>query len=440
MKYFRLVFLALWLAACSGVGPATQTPQNRDGTASPGAVGPNATFLPTALLKTEVPTLAVTPTSSVSTMLHLWLPPELDPLGGTPAGKVLKARLTEFLNRQPGVGIDIRIKTANNNPGGMYNSLATASAAAPAALPDLVALPYEMLHPLALKGLLRPLEGLTDVMNDADWYGYARQLAFVQNSIYGLPFAGDVMVLAYRPMTIKTPPADWPALLKNTSPLAFAAADPKALCTLALYQGRGGAIQDGEGRASLQIEPLTQVLTFYQEAGKANLLPDWLTQVMDDQQVWEAFRANRADLMVTWFSRYLANGQADIAVAALPIADGAAFTLATGWVWALATPDPESQVLSIRLAEFLTDSSFLADFTEALGYLPPRPSSLVSWSNPTQRALIGPVALSARLYPPPEILTNLGNILKEATLQIINKQADPESAARQAVQKLSATP
>jgi ABC-type glycerol-3-phosphate transport system substrate-binding protein len=119
---------------------------------------------------------------------------------------------------------------------------------------------------------------------------------------------------------------------------------------------------------------------------------------------------------------------------------GEPFTLATGWVWALGNTHSSHHELSTRLAEFLTESSFLARWTQAAGYLPPRPSALDGWPNVegfSWQAQLQPILQSARLYPPVEVLTELGPVLQQATLQVLTGQATPEDAARFAIEKLS---
>jgi len=85
------------------------------------------------------PASSPTPASDANHLI-LWLPPEFDPHSGTPAGDLLNERLDAFINAHPGLTIEVRIK-AVNGPGGLLDSLATTSAAAPAAIPSLVALP-----------------------------------------------------------------------------------------------------------------------------------------------------------------------------------------------------------------------------------------------------------------------------------------------------------
>jgi ABC-type glycerol-3-phosphate transport system substrate-binding protein len=422
-KHYRwfAVFLLLLTASCTEIPGAQPTPTHES--------TPTATSLPE-------PTLAATSKPSGPLTINLWLPPEFDPESGTPAGDILKARLKEFTDRRTNTRVLVRIKTPEG-PGGMLDSLTTANAAAPLAIPDLVALPRPDLEVAALKGLLRPFDNLVETADDPDWFPFARQMARLQNSTYGIPFAGDAQMLVYDPVTIPAPPRTLSDTLNAPGPLAFAAADPQALFTLAQYQANGGAILDAQERPWLDIAPLTEVLTYYQSAAAADLIPVWVTQLENDDQVWEAFNDGNAEMIITWISNHLKEVQADSAAAPMPTTSGKPFSLATGWVWALASPEPEHQAISVELAQWLSGSDFLARWTAALGYLPPRPSALASWQMGPQRALAGEIAANAQLIPSSDVLNSLSPLLEKATLDILKRQTDAATAAQQAANSLT---
>jgi len=219
--------------------------------------------------------------------------------------------------------------------------------------------------------------------------------------------------------------------------LAFPAADPQALFTLALYQAASGAIQDQQERPYLDEVVLNQVLKFFHEGAVREMTPFWLTQFQSDVQAWQAFADGRANMVVTWASRYLTNPPADAAAAPLPTLDGARFTLGTGWVWALATPNPENQKLSAQLALYLTESGFLAAWTAESGFLPPRISALEAWDDPKLQSLARSIVLSAQLLPSTDVTASLALPLERATVQVLKQESDPATAARQAVGSLA---
>ena len=428
MKPYLLVLLLLSLICSACAGPlvpgktpapeASPTPENK------------ATL-------TALPTVETTRSPERPTTLRIWLPPQFDPADGSSAGDLLQSRLVEFSGLHHGVRIEARVK-ALNGPGGLLDSLSAANAAAPLAMPDLILLPRALLETAALKGLLYPVDGLATTLNEDDWFAYAQQLARLQNSTFGLPFAGDSLVLLYRPIDIDPPPKDWPTALTLSQPMIFPAANDQALFTLAQYLATGASIQDAEGRPVLDSSTLQEVLTFYQEAETTGLMPFWLTQFATDDQAWEAYTENQSNMIVTWTSRYLRDLPGDTSATAIPTLAGETFTLADGWVWALSTPQSERQALGVALAEFLTGGDFLARWTAAAGYLPPRASALAGWSNTTLRRLVNLVVPSAQIFPANDMLAVIGPALQKATVEVLKEQTDPKTAAQQALDSLAA--
>jgi ABC-type glycerol-3-phosphate transport system substrate-binding protein len=368
--------------------------------------------------------------------VRIWVPPQFLPGDDTRAGSLLQDRLDEFAQRRSGVRIEVRAK-AVSGPGGLLDSLTSANAAATLALPDLILLPRAELETAALKGLLYPLDGLTASLENDDWYPFAQQLAHLQDTTFGLPFAGDCLVLLYRPAEIEAPSGDWEAVLELQQPLIFPAADEQALFTLAQYLATGAPIQDDEGRPVLDTQSLTDVLTFYQTAESAEIMPFWITQFGTDEQAWEAYHENRANLVVTWITRYLSQLPGDTAAAPIPVPAGSKFTLANGWVWALSSPQVERHPLSVELVEFLTQELFLSEWTASAGYLPPRASALARWSNPASRDLVEGIVQNAQALPPTDVLAILSPILHKATIEVLKEQTNPAAAAQEASESLS---
>jgi multiple sugar transport system substrate-binding protein len=429
-----ILLLVFSLAGCDALGqlggtalPATPTSQSQ-GT-------PGAESTPPPVLPSETEPAPQLP--GIIT-LHVWVPPEFDPNAATPAGDLLKARLEAFTAQNPGVSIDVRLK-AVDGAGGLLESLVTASSAAPLALPDLVALPRPLLESAALKGLIYPYDLLNLSLDSQGWFEYARQMGYLQTTLFGLPFAGDALVLAHRPDVLSAP-HDWQALLSSNQVLVFPAADPKAYVTLALYLGQGGTLQDEQGRPVLTESALLSVMEYYYQAAAMNLMPFWLTQLETDDQAWAAFTADQHPMLITWLSHYLAEqrtASVNLELTFLPTADATHFTLATGWSWALASTDPVRRELSTRLAEFLVDEAFLATWTQAAGYLPPRPGALAQWTDSTSRDVLEQIARSAQLVPPTELLVNLGPLLEQAAVDVLKAESTPIFVVQTALEQLN---
>ena len=411
-----------------GMAPtATQPPQPTASRTLPGAA-PN----PSTPSDPGASPSPMATRSSGPPVLTLWVPPEFDPDAGTLAGDLLHARLEEFSRLNNNVEVRVRVKSTSG-PGGLLESLTASAAAAPLAMPSVVALPRTDLETAALKGLIYPLDGSSTVIDEQDWYDYARALAMVQGATFALPFAGDSLVIAYRPSRVVAAPADWETVYRLGQPMAFPAGDMQSLFVLSLYQSVGGIVEDAQRRPTLQPEVLSRVLQVIADGEQRGIFPYWLSQYETPAQVWQAYQDGRINALVTWSSAFLGTLPPDTAAVPIPALDDTPMSLATGWGWAIADPLPERRVLSIRLAEFLADGQFLARWTEAAGYMPTRPSSLAAWSNQSLKTLLSPIAVSAQARPSVDQLVGLGPVLKEATLKVMKRESDPTQAAQLAV-------
>lgn len=396
---------------------------------------PTPTLVPTTPTPKPIEVATSTPQPTVPDVLTLWLPPEFDPAGGSPAAAILDNRLLDF-TAETGIEVEVRLKAASG-PGSTLEALTAAASAAPQALPGVTALSRPDLENAAIKGLIYPLDGASTLIDDPDWYDYARQLAMVQGVTFGLPFAGDSLVVIYRPALVIEPPVTWEAILRLGQPVAFSAGSSQNMLTIALYRSHGGLIEDAQRRPSIDSGTLAEVLGLYSTAAQSAIFPTWLAEFETEQQAWQAFEDGRVNAVITWGSSYLKNRLPDAALTALPALGSEQVTLAGGWSWAVSDPLPERRLYSVHLAEWLSDPTFLAAWTEAAGALPTRPSSLTAWRDPGLRTILGQSALTAEARPSNDLLISLGPVLKEAVTQVIENAADPIAAAQKAAEQLT---
>jgi maltose-binding protein MalE len=149
-------------------------------------------------------------------------------LGGSQSASLFQTQLDVFASQNAEVDIIVRVK-AQSGPGSLMESLSAATVAATGAVPSLVALPRTDLETAALKGLIYPIDDLSGLMEDPDWYPYARQLAVISDSTFGLPFGGESLLLVYRPERVGIEPDDWYSMLSLGRPIIIPAADPHGL-------------------------------------------------------------------------------------------------------------------------------------------------------------------------------------------------------------------
>jgi len=296
-------------------------------------------FLP-SYSATEIPggeTISPTPRPSATPnipvvqnrRLIVWIPPQFDPAAETTAGNLFLSRLDEFLERRPQTEIQVRIKPTTGDLG-ILESLQVTNSAAPLIMPDLVALPRSLVEQAFEEGLVLPLDGYTESIVENDWYDYALDLALVNDEIAGIPFAGDLMVLAYKDDTEEVPPPDWNAVITSQNTLAFPASDPRGLVTMALYHSVSGEMPGTSEEVLLQDESLLEVFTYYQQAQTAGVMPYWLTQFETDEQAWQSYQDRQSITAITWSSILLNEESANTSLTAMPTKEANPFSYAGG--------------------------------------------------------------------------------------------------------------
>ncbi|MBN1303638.1 MAG: extracellular solute-binding protein [Anaerolineales bacterium] len=375
------------------------------------------------------------PTQERSAVLRIWVPPELDPNIDSLTSELFTRQVNDFVMQRPGLTIDIRVK-AIDGKAGLLNTLLATYDAAPEALPDLIALTRTDMEMAASRGVLHPMDGLTEILDEPDWYAYARQMAHIKNTAYGLPFSGDALVLVYRASEIEDFDADWNVLGEQGGILSFPMSDPTSLFSLSLYQSMGVPIIDDQGLPAVDAESMTRLLSFYDQARRNALLLPGIETIQNDTQSWQAYTEARANLVVTWTSRYLDDRPVDSRMVPIPGLDQSSYTLTSGWVWALAGSNPDNQLLAAKLAEALVDSEYLAAWTETAGYLPPRPNALSKWKQVDDQLLLSGIIESSQLIPGNEQMTVLGPVFQVALSEIMSGQKSIEDVVQSAIDAL----
>jgi ABC-type glycerol-3-phosphate transport system substrate-binding protein len=333
-------------------------------------------------------------------LLRIWLPPRFNPNSESASAKLFAQRLSDFEASHPGLKIDIRIK-AEEGTTSLLNALTITRNAAPSTLPDLIALPRRDLESAAQNGLLHPIDGLSTLLHDPNWYPYARELGHIQNIGYGLPFAGDALVFIHRPdLDVNT----WDAIFAGEEPMLFAAGDPQALIFLSLYVSAGGKLTDDQNQPTLEEEPLTQILTLIKSGLEANVFFQGLLNYETDTDSYQAYRDGRGSMAITWST----NRPSEIHP--IPIVNSA-HTFANAWVWALAGSSVENQQLAVDLAEYLLADPYSGDWLEATGYLPTR---LSQGSDRSYAQILD----AAQAIPDQEVLAVLGPVLNQALIRL----------------------
>lgn len=356
-------------------------------------------------------------------LIRLWLPPRFDPDNGTPAAALLRQRLNVFIAQNPGLRLEVRIKAEET----FVRTLQTTQAAAPAAMPDLILLDRTDLERAAALGLIATLDGLVDLPADPDWYPYARSAARIQNSVFGLPLAADMLALITRSGSLGAF-STWDEFSARGGVLAFAAADPQALFLFSMYQSASEATDLWNGYVFEQ-GALDQTFSFFEAGRRSGLFSAVLTQYQTDEQSYQAFREGRANAALVWSSRVMNMPVAGYSLQPLIGVNDEPFTLANVWVWSLTTDDPAEREAVVALMRFLTAPDFMSEWNLSAGYLPPRPSALEKWTDANLIVTVREMSNAAHVLPPFDLRQKSGPVLSEALSNVLKGQPVEEVLA-----------
>lgn len=416
-----LVLFGLLLSACF---PAEET-----GTAN------LSTSTPPGQIQNATPTESNQQSDKI---LHIWLAPAFNPNNGSPAGELLQERLADFVTRHPGVEIEIRIKP-EDGIGGLYQSLAATITAAPSILPDIITLNQDALRAAATDELIEPLDQYLEPPSSPTWYDHTVTISRIEGTVFGLPFASDTEILAYRSFRYQTPPLTWSEILAGPESFLFPANDPLAKFTLIQYLALGGSLIDESGNPQIDPIVLTEVLTFYSSAQSSDILSTSALQYSSAIETWEALVSERATSAVALLSEFLLKGDLRVYSAVpLPTQSEPGTGFAKTWSWAIVNHDPDHQELAAQVIDWLTEPEFLGSWTHALGMLPPTALALSEWPEGPETSLASSLVTIVQPEIPAERLDILGPALYQAVIEVIRDGVKPSNAAVNAAQSITA--
>ena len=367
--------------------------------------------------------------------LTLWVPPQFDPVEGNPPGILLLHRVEAFENENPGLKVEIRVKSLTGN-GSLLSSLATTTAAAPQALPGLILLNRSDFENAALKGLIFPIASRTAEYNTPDWYPFVNDLASFQGVQYGLPIFADPMVMAYRTQLISFPPKTWQEISTQDNVVVANLNNPKAVIPLAVYLTSGGKLVNDDGKAILEPDPLTRTYQFFFNASNSNAFPSWLIDLKTDEEVWNAFSQDQGVLALVWASQVLQKPLDNTSITTIPGSPSESIGFVDGWLLCVTNPTAEHSKFDLQLADYLLEPDFLAQWTEASGYLPAQRSVLAKWTDQTLVEKLSSIADHSIVSPSNEIQQQLSPILDQYVISLVRRQISPMQAVTETLSKL----
>ncbi len=325
---------------------------------------------------TPPPTRVLSPTPTPSPpldliTLSLWTP---DFLGNNESANValLRSAINAFTRDYADVQVRVLVKKAKGT-GGIYNLLSSTAKVAPDLLPDLVILSEVDLQAAAKSSVIHPLDMIK--LDRADFYPFAAQGVFVQDTLYGVPFVTQAHQIAYRNWVAVTPPVSWTAVLSNSYSILFPAAPTNGLAddTLVMaYLGSGGAVLDESNNLMLDRAHLEGLYGFFLAAMDRGLLdPEQALTLPDAKSCWEVYLEGTGHLSPVPMGLYWSSAPlSDSNPGWFPTSDGQPATLARLWAFAVVTENPVRQEAAVQFIDWLTDPHIVSEFSKSTGLLP----------------------------------------------------------------------
>lgn len=440
MILFGLSLFGVLLAGCGLLGDRSG---GQEGSPPPVPTAeltppPAATELPPVTIDFTQPLSATTsPTPQLPLPLRIWLPPDIA-VRTNEGAEVLVSQLETFSGRYPDLEIIVEQKAASGQ-GGILNYLRTGHDVAPAILPDLIALPVELLPEAAAQELIIPLNPyLSPAMMDA-LFPAAAEMGMVNEQRFGYPFAlTNLTHLVYNRNVISgTVPLQWSDFVTGTeNTLVFPVQGRlSAYLGLQFYLATGGRLLNEAGQPDLQVEALTEALTQLSQ-GRGGLAP---SIGIDTQDVaWQLYEAGGIGSI--WLTAEHFLGQPFVSqsngYAAAPGPEESLVPFTSGWVWLISTPDPAKRGLAAELLAFLVEPENLGQWSSASNIPPARRDALASWSRDlTYRNFLSGQLEVAQPFP---ISSNsqLMDVLGDAVLEVLTTSTSPQAIAEEAIATL----
>ncbi|HEX7588274.1 MAG TPA: extracellular solute-binding protein [Anaerolineae bacterium] len=359
--------------------------------------------------------------------LTLWATEDLAP-GATAAGRILRNQFDAFTAANPTIHVDVILKKPYGK-GGMLDFLTT-SAVAPDQLPDLATLDISEVPQAAAAGMLQPLDLLLNANLKDDLFPFAYQAALYQGKWVSVPFTADIEHLVYAKSLVKRVPLTWDDLLKQKSPLLFAAGGDSAFLVqyLALTP-----LLDATNQLVVDTNAASQVLNYFKRAHDLGLVSDAAIGLKSSEEAWPTFAAGKVAMVQALASRYLADRDKlpDAAYAAIPTRDGRVAAVATGWSFVIVTNNPVRRAAAAKFVQWIVQGERLAPWLRTARRLPTSRSTLLLSVDPVEyAAFLSDPLEHASFVPPTGMYSKAADAWRAAMAAVWKGQTTPEEAAR----------
>jgi ABC-type glycerol-3-phosphate transport system substrate-binding protein len=397
---------------------------------------------PTAATAESLLNETSTPEPELPIQLILWTVEAVSPQAEGDAGIVFDRGLAAFEKTYPDVQVSVILKNESGK-GSIPDYLRTASKAAPSIMPDVIVLNIADLAQLARTGLVVPLDGLLPSPLVDDLLPGARTAGSVDGQLMGIPFEMDVEHLIYNTNKVASTPVAWTDVISSNTTYVFPAKGRNGLVNdafLIQYLALGGRLQDDDGHPFLDEQALRAALDYYRQGVEEGVIPPEVLTISTPDEIWPDYVAAQIGMAHARSHRFL--GDKDVLrstqFAAIPTHDGTPLTIGRGRALAVVARDPVRQAAASRLVEWFMTPDNNVTWNRATSYLPTRYAAfdLIGDDDPYWPFLQNQLEVAV---PSPAFseYDQIGRILQQAVIEVLNEEATPEEAAASAVDAIT---
>jgi ABC-type glycerol-3-phosphate transport system substrate-binding protein len=424
LLFLQLTFVLVTLGACrAGSPPAVeQTPTDL------------ATDQALVATQTTESDSVEPPPVAGDRQLVVWAPDFFLRSQENSADRTIDAALTQFEQNRPGVRIEVQPK-ALSGEASAFAYLQSAQQVAPDILPDVVLLRTDELWQAAELGLIPPLTD-TERTALARFYPFAQQAVIYGEQAWGIPYAADLVHLAYHPDLVPSPPPTWEALQESGYSYLFPAGSRDGYANesaLLQYLGAGGQLtEDG---SVTNPDALEAVFEFYLEGIQQGVIPEEIEQYAGLASVWTEFAEQQADMadIATTSLLTINEATANIGYRFVPTLNGSRVSLADTWAFAVLAQEGEQRRVALELLDVLLEPTIHGEWSQLAHRLPTQAAALELWpsSNDYYVFLRNEVAPLAASQPNGRLYQEFSIRFQEALRGVLNGSLTPADAVLQ---------
>ncbi len=357
--------------------------------------------------------------------LVVWVPEEFSNLVDSPAAEIFNQRIADFERQNPGTVVVLRVK-ASSGSGGILDSLRSTKVAATGALPHIALLSRVDMENAEGLALLLPVEEYSHDTSPSTYFSYAREISELDGIMYGFPFVGDALVgIADESMSDIDVPT-WDEVRARKIPLYFAANSPQATFFISQYQSTNGLLVDEQGHGTFVDENFLTVLNTFDQNLKKGIFQETFNALSTNEDVWTQFRNGNARWVINWYSKAMQSDLSGLQIFQIPSLDSEPYVSAKGWLWTIVDRDAEVNETILEFVTFFSDARFLADYSQAAGFLPVLPASLEVYEDGDMIVQLNTILTASHALPANDLILELGPVFRDATLMVMSQDYSME--------------